>query len=78
MFKVFMCKVIKKLKRSDDGSRAGFTIFKNPREGSSRSRIFLFSLVYVCIRVVICVMPPGETKNDTELKFGTHTPLDHI
>ena len=26
--------------------------------------------------VFICVTPPGQTKNDTDLKFGTHTPLD--
>ena len=25
-----------------------------------------------------CTGPPGQTKNDTDLKFGTHTPLDHI
>ena len=34
--------------------------------------------VCVCIYVCNCVMPPGQTKNDTDLKFGTHTPLDHI
>ena len=49
--------------------------FQNPREASSRSRIFLFSL---CVYVVMCVMPPGQTKNDIDLKFGTHTPLDHF
>ena len=47
---------------------------QNPREASSRSRIFLISLVFVCI----CVTPPGQTKNDTDLKFGTHTPIDLI
>ena len=30
--------------------------------------------VYVCI----CVTPPGQMKNDTDLKFGTHTPIDFI
>ena len=38
--------------------------------------------VYVCIYVFIylriCVTPPGQTINDTELKFGTHTPIDLI
>ena len=24
------------------------------------------------------VTPPGQTKNDTDLKFDTYTPLDHI
>ena len=57
-----------------------FFISQNPREASSRSRIFLFSLVYiyVCICVFMFVRPPGQTKNDRDLKFGTHTPLDHI
>ena len=54
-------------------------VFQNP---SSRSRIFLFSLVYVCIYllicVFICVMPPSQRKNDTEPKFGTHSPLGLI
>ena len=47
---------------------------RNPREASNRSRIFLYSLVYVCM----CVTPTGQTKNDTGLNFGTHTPLNHI
>ena len=24
------------------------------------------------------VTPPGQSKNDTDLKFGTHTPIDLI
>ena len=28
--------------------------------------------------VFICVTPPGQTKNDKDLKFGTHTPIDLI
>jgi len=39
-------------------------------------RIFLNSLVYVY--VCMCVTPPGQTKKDPELKFGTHTPIDLI
>ena len=34
--------------------------------------------LHVCVRIYLCVKPPGQTKNDTDLKFGTHTPLDHI
>ena len=49
--------------------------YQNPREASSRSRIFLISLVYLCMYLFNCVTPPGQTKNDTELKFGTHTPM---
>ena len=37
-----------------------------------------FHLLYVCMYLFICVTPPGQTENDTDLKFGTHTPLDHI
>ena len=32
----------------------------------------------VCIYVCICVTSSGQTKSDTDLKFGTHTPLDLI
>ena len=51
---------------------------QNPREASSRSRIFLISLVYVFIYICMCVTSPGQTKNKTDLKFGTHTPIDLI
>ena len=68
-------------------SSYGFLSFnQNPREASSRSRILLISLVYVymCvfmglfIYVFMCVTPPGQTKNDTDLKFGTHTHIFSI
>ena len=48
--------------------------FQNPREAISRSRILLISLVYVFIYLCICVTPPVQTKKDTDLKFGIHTP----
>ena len=51
-----------------------YCVNQNPREASSRSRIFLNSLVYLCM----CVTSPGQTKNDTDLKFGTHTPIDYL
>ena len=35
----------------------------------------IFSLVYVCIYYVT---PPRQTKNNIDLKFGTHTPIDFI
>ena len=38
----------------------------------------IFMRVYVCRAVFFCVTPPGQTKNDTDLKFSIHTPLDHI
>ena len=31
-----------------------------------------------CIYLFICVAPPGQTKNDTDLKLGRHTPIDLI
>ena len=36
-------------------------------------RVFSFIHIYMC-----CKGPPGQTKNGTDLKFGTHTPLDYI
>ena len=52
--------------------------YQNPREANSRSRIFLISLEYVCIYLCMCDTSPDQTKNDTDLKFGTHTPIDLI
>ena len=49
---------------------------QNPSVASSRSRIFFNSLVYLCI--YLCVTSTGQRKNDTNLKFGTHTPIDLI
>ena len=49
---------------------------QNQHEASSRSRTFLMSLVYVCIYLFICVTSPDQAKNDTDLKIGTHTPID--
>ena len=37
-----------------------------------------FTCICVCMAIFICVTPPGQTKNDTDLKFGTHTPIDLI
>ena len=34
--------------------------------------------VCVCIYLFVCVTSPGHTNNDTDLKFGTHTPIDLI
>ena len=34
--------------------------------------VCMYLFIYVCI----CVTLPGQTKNDTDLQFGTHTPLD--
>ena len=35
--------------------------------------------VYVCIfYLFICVTSPCQTENDTDLKFGRHTPIDLI
>ena len=35
---------------------------------------------FVClfIYLFVCVTSPGQTKNGTDLKFGTHTPIDLI
>ena len=34
--------------------------------------------MYLFIYVFVCVTSPGHTNNDTDLKFGTHTPIDLI
>ena len=34
--------------------------------------------IQVFINVFIRVTPPGQKKNDTNLKFGTHNPIDLI
>ena len=31
-----------------------------------------------CVGLSLCTRPPGQTKNYTDLKFGTHTLLDRI
>ena len=60
---------------------------QNPREASSRSRIFLISLVNVCIYLCIYLFmyvfiylgrASWSNENGTDLKFGTHTPTDFI
>ena len=60
--------------------------FPKSTGGEQPGRIFLNSLVYVCVYVFIylciylfvCVTSLGHTNNDTDLKFGTHTPIDLI
>ena len=36
--------------------------------------------IFTCkfVGLSICTEAPGQTENDTALKFGTYTPLDHI
>ena len=31
-----------------------------------------------CVCVPVKTLPPDQTKNDTDLKFGTQTSLDHL
>ena len=44
--------------------------------------ILKFTCICVCVYVFmyafVCVTSPGHTNNDTDLKFGTHTPIDLI
>ena len=41
--------------------------------------ILIFACISVCLyNIFICFSPPDQTKNDTDLKIGTHTVLDHI
>ena len=73
---------------------SGRELNQNPREASSRSRIFLSkstwgeqpviffiffnSLVYMSVGCMVCTEPPDQTENYTDPKFGKYTPLDHI
>ena len=76
------------LKRSNPVYATFFLIFEKSKStgGEQPARIFLNSLVYVCvyvfmylfIYVFVCVTSPGHTNNGTDLKFGTHTPIDLI
>ena len=52
---------------------------QNPREASSR-RQYSYVHLYICVFVYVfmCVTSPGHTNKDTDLKFGTHTPIDLI
>ena len=52
--------------------------YKTVRPVLKFERYTTLSTLGALIRVFICVMPPGRTINDTDLKFGTHVPLDLI
>ena len=49
---------------------------QNPRDASTGRGYSYFNLWY--IMSVGCPGPPDQTKNDTDLKLGRHTPVDHI
>ena len=50
--------------------------FQNP---SDEGRVGFFYLhVYILVCGWVVVTPQDQTKNDTDLKFGTQIPLDHI
>ena len=59
-------------------------MFWSPRPAARLTRILNIEnwnqsyVVFVCIYLCICVTPSGQTKNDTDLEFGTHTPVDLI
>ena len=48
--------------------------------GRGYSYIHLYMCVcnHLYVYLFMCVTPPGQTKNDTDLKFSTHALLDHI
>ena len=51
----------------------GVPIKIHVRRAAGRVPNFTCICVYLCI---FCFKPPGQTKNETDLKFGTHTPID--
>ena len=48
------------------------------RRAASQEYSYFHSYMCVFVYVFICVTSPGHTNNDTDLKFGTHTPIDFI
>ena len=52
---------------------------RNPRDEGGVRFIF-FACIYAGLHVCLwdCTLPPDQTKNNRDLKFDTHTPLDHI
>ena len=56
-----------------------FLFFKiHVRRAAGRGYSYFHLYIYVCICVFMFVRPPGQMKKDRDLKFCTHTPLDHI
>ena len=48
--------------------------------GRGYSEIHLYMCVFMNVFMYVCncVMPPGQTNKDADLKFGPHTPIDLI
>ena len=57
--------------------KIGIFHFQNPHGASNRSRIFLFSLLYVFMYLFDCVTPPGQTKNRPEIWYPP-SPRRHL
>ena len=58
--------------------RLGIAIYQNlHNEGGVCFLIFARIYVDLWVGRLVCSRPTIQTKNDRELKFGTHTPLDH-
>ena len=56
-----------------------FHIFKiHVRQSVEDILKFTCICVCLCMYLFVCVTSSGQTKKDTELKFGTHTPIDLI
>ena len=70
-------KILRKFRQvSPFGSDHFFKIHVTLAAGRGYSYFHLYMCVFVY--VFICVTPPGQAKNDTDQKFGTHTPIDLI
>ena len=77
-----------KIAFEEDGGPTLNPYNQNPRESKSTwgeqpvEDILKFTCICVCVYLFIYlfvwVTPPDHTNNDTDLKFGTHTPIDLI
>ena len=50
----------------------------NQRDASVWGFFYIRSYICAYACLLICVLPPNKTKNYTDLKIGTYTPLHHI
>ena len=48
------------------------------RRAAGQADYYIHLYMCLCTNLFVCVTPPGQTKNDKDLKFSTPVPLDPI
>ena len=64
------------LNKINQNAQVLFLFLKIPRGEHSVEDIPNFACM--CVFSFVNVRPPGQTKNDTDLKFGIDTPIDFV